>query len=63
MSIRRATSQRKEFAVGDRVFSKKVGNREAFEGEIVEQVVGGFNVRDDAGNLWLRNSRELSSFS
>lgn len=45
--------------VGVTVISKKIGAKPQFEGVVVEQVTGGWNVKDEKGPLWLRSSREL----
>lgn len=59
--VRLSEAETSEIAlgVGVRVRSKQIGRRVAFSGVIVAQVVGGWNVRDAEGNLWLRQSNEL----
>lgn len=47
--------------VGDLVRSQKVGEREAFDGEIVLLSASGAIVRDADGNEWVRAWRELEA--
>lgn len=48
-----------KFPVGSRVFSKKVGEREAFEGVVTEHFGSSYHVADKNGKGWLRESNEL----
>lgn len=63
------------FIVGDRVHSKRIGARAAFDGEVVEvreptlnsagqiSFPKSYDVRDEAGQDWNRGEGELSSIA
>ncbi|MES2671611.1 MAG: hypothetical protein V4673_14505 [Pseudomonadota bacterium] len=47
--------------VGDKVRSKSVGLRAAFDGVIVEMLERGCNVKDANGQIWQRQFSELEA--
>lgn len=55
-----------DFAIGDRVKSRRVGNKPAFSGTVLERVVNGwgdpfFHVQEDGGSLWHRDQEDLEA--
>lgn len=52
--------RRRAFDVGAYVHSVAVGSRGEFDGTIVADAAGGYDVRDADGNTWLRSRGELS---
>lgn len=49
------------FGIGTKVRSRKVGDRDAFEGIIVAVVEGQYIVRDAKGNEWMRTKHEIKA--
>lgn len=50
---------RDHYEIGQRVFSKAVGARSAFEGEVVARLHGSYHVKDENGDEWRRHPSEL----
>lgn len=61
MAIKRRRVNYTFAKIGDLVRSRKVGAREAFDGQIVGIKASSVVVRDDAGRDWVREWRDLEA--